>query len=329
MVSVVMFIIIGLTIFAFTHSGTVFYTKIGLGFLQSAAVANPTIIISGLFVLYVLLDRSVVNLVMFFIWLTVLTLTQYSVVSPLMKVLPEVEPVAKVATVNMLFNNEKVGSDLLTIASYDADVVMLQEFNRNNADEELLNIVEEKYPYSLYSVGAPENVDGEKSNYEYVDKEHKLGLAVFSKTPIVETHTNGRLYQAFTTTINNKTVQFINIHTVSPVTYSRHKAWLDSFEQVDALIENILVENPEQVIVLGGDFNANHNHTPFRNLLIKHGLYQNSNQTPTWAPKIGWVNLFKLDHILTTPQTHPTVVKKIRTEGSDHDGLMVKVYPTR
>jgi endonuclease/exonuclease/phosphatase (EEP) superfamily protein YafD len=312
-------------IVSFTQFGTWLYGKIGLGSIQAAVVANPPIILLGLLLIYIIFDRSMLNGLIIFATLLTITIIQFPVMTPNIK--PEIGQTfdVRIATVNMLFSNKSVDADLLTILSHDADIVMLQEFNVRNASQETLKIVKQKYPYSSFSVGAPETSEGEKSTYEYSDKEHRLGLAVFSKTPLKEEKANGRLYQIVHTKVNGKNVNIVNIHTVSPVTLLRHKAWVDSFKQINTVVEETITNNTSSVTVLGGDFNANHNHSPFRNLIITNNLYQNRNQTPTWGVKTGGVKLFKLDHILTTSNAHPTVVKKIYTQGSDHDGILAKI----
>ena len=315
-----------LYILAFTEAGTWFYSKLYLGPLQAAIVANPPILILGFFILYVILDRSIINGVMFFLTLLTVTVIQFPVLTPNVKhIVSDETVVVKIATVNMLFSNKSVDADLLTVLSYDSDIIMLQEFNINNASVETLNIVAQKYPYSATSVGTPETEKGDISTYEYSDKEHRLGLAVFSKTPLNEGNSNGRLYQVVHTKINDTKINIINIHTVSPVTFLRHTAWIDSFTQLNSIVEKIQTENPNSITVLGGDFNANHNHSPFRKLIIENTLYQNRNQTPTWGVNTGGVKIFKLDHILTSANAHPTVVQKIYTQGSDHDGLLAKI----
>lgn len=312
-------------IVAFTQAGTWLYGKLALGPLQAAVVANPPIVLLGLLVVYIIFDRSLLNGLMIFVTLLTITVIQFPVLTPNIK--PEIGQTfdAKIATVNMLFSSESVDADLLTILSHKADIIMLQEFNIKNASPETLKIVKQKYPYSSFSVGTPETAEGQKSMYEYSDKEHRLGLAVFSKTPLKEEKSNGRLYQIVHTKVNGENVNIVNLHTVSPVTFLRHKAWVDSFEQINNAVEATIAKNPSSVTILGGDFNANHNHSPFRSLIVENNLYQNRNQTPTWGLNPSGLKLFKLDHILTSSNAHPTVVKKIYTQGSDHDGLLAKI----
>jgi len=313
-------------IISFTHVGTIVFNKIFLGPIQAAVVANPAIVFTGILTLYLIFDRSVLNLLLAFIVLLTLTVITYPVLTPNMKHLPETEGV-KILSANMLFSNEHAAGDLLNIASYNADIIMLQEFNTNNVTEEILTIVEEKYPHSLHSVGAPLEADGDESSYEYSDKEHRLGLTIFSKTPLVEVESNGRLFQNVTTAIQDNTYSLINVHTVSPVTHSRHVAWLDSFQQITSNVEHTNINHPNHTLIIAGDFNANHYHSPFRELVIKNNLYQNRNQQPTWGVNAGGsLKLFKLDHVLTNSKAHPTVTQPVQLSGSDHNGILATVF---
>lgn len=328
MVTIILTVLGSLYILAFTHVGTAVYSKTGLGVLQAAVVANPPLMLTVFFATYLLFDRSAINGLIIFILVSTVVLTQYPTLTPTVKT-PQNQPILTATSTNMLFSSGKVEADLANIMSYNPDIILLQEFNINNVSTEGLHMVQQKYPHFSHSTGTPKTFTGEILPYEYSDKEHRLGLTVFSKTPLNKIEANGRMHQTVTTTINGEKIVIINAHTVSPINKTRHDAWLDSFQQLDHTVTTVQNSHPEHVIVMGGDFNANNNHSPFRELIIDNNLYQNRNQTPTWGLKPGGVKLFKLDHILTNSEAHPTVVKKIATQGSDHDGIYTEIYSTK
>lgn len=311
---------------AFTHAGTIFYGKIFLGHIQSAVVANPYVTVGLLLIIWVLVDRTVGNAILIFITLLTVTVIQYPALIPQNSKTFTVESQhLDVVSVNLLWSNKTVNGDLLNIAAYNADIILLQEYNQFEVSEETHDLLLQKYPYFHLTVNSPIMVEGEIMDYDWLEKESKFGLAVYSKTPLTIVEQNGRLFMLGETEINGKKVNFMNVHTVSPVTPSRHKAWVESFKQLEEATSRFQQVNPDSVIIFGGDFNANHNHSPFRNFVIKNNLYQNRDQTPTWGGSVGSLKIFKLDHILTNNRAQPVMVRKVFTGGSDHDGIAAKI----
>lgn len=313
-------------LFSFTHLGTIVYSKMFLGNIQAAIVANPYITIGALLIMWILFDRTLGNSVLIFIILLTVTIVQYPVLMPQVSKNYNTEGnYLDVVSVNLLWSNKTVNGELLNIASFNADVIMLQEYNQFEVSEETHGLLLQKYPYFYLTVNSPITGEGEIIDYNWLEKESKFGLAVYSKTPLNIIEKSGRLFMLMETEINGKKVNLMNVHTVSPVTPSRHKAWVEGFKQLEVATNKLQQSNPDDVIIFAGDFNANHNHSPFRNFVVKNNLYQNRDQTPTWGGSVGSLKILKLDHILTNSKAQPVMVRKIFTGGSDHDGVAAKI----
>jgi len=120
----------------------------------------------------------------------------------------------------------------------------------------------------------------------------------------------------------------IGVHLMSPATAETRKMWIDEWGQLPEALARI--HGP--VVVLG-DFNTSHMHTPMRILLEKFDSASYSSfsiSSPTWPTlEFGWwktskIQQLDLDHILVQGMG-ASEFKRVHIPGSDHAAVSASV----
>ena len=210
----------------------------------------------------------------------------------------------RVVTANIRFTNRRPTPMGRELAGSDADVLFLQELTPDH----LVPLKEagafDRYPYS------------------YVDARYgSFGGGIWSRYPLSEgeTWTIGRhpVVRAVAD-VDGQAVRLFNIHAKAPSRGWAIPLWK---EQLEALGREVRAD--PRPLVMAGDFNATYGHKPFRDLLAA-GLREAHMEVGrglarTW-PRGGRVipPVYRLDHVLVSPDVAVVEVREGRGKGSDH-----------
>ena len=213
-------------------------------------------------------------------------------------------PKLRVVTSNLRFTNRnpiQLGREL---EGWNADVLFLQELT----PDQLVPLKEagafDRFPYS------------------YVDARFgSFGGGIWSRYPLSEGETwtlGGHPFVRAVADVDGQPVRLVNVHTKAP-----SRGWAVPFwkEQLAGLGQ--AAQADPRPVVIAGDFNATYGHKPFRDLLAM-GLREAHIQAGrglavTW-PRGGRVipPVYRLDHVLVSPDVAVLEVREGRGKGSDH-----------
>jgi hypothetical protein len=117
------------------------------------------------------------------------------------------------------------------------------------------------------------------------------------------------------------------VHAAQPIL--EPKTWFRDLGRVRERASSLTEEGPTIVV---GDFNATHDHAPWR-AILGAGLRDAAEQAgsgwqPTWPNSYrGWVvPLIMIDHVLTTDQYAACHTRTVLISGTDHRALVVKLH---
>jgi endonuclease/exonuclease/phosphatase (EEP) superfamily protein YafD len=117
------------------------------------------------------------------------------------------------------------------------------------------------------------------------------------------------------------------VHAAQPIL--EPKMWFRDMGRVRDRATSLTKEGPTIVV---GDFNATHDHAPWR-AILGAGLRDAAEQAgsgwqPTWPNSYrGWVvPLIMIDHVLTTDQYAASHTRTVQISGTDHRALVVKLH---
>ena len=221
----------------------------------------------------------------------------------------------RVMTLNVLFDNRKVGALRDHIAGLKPDVVLLQEVNRRwNRD---LPVLEDLYPHRLSLTDAGPLLD-----------EH--GTVLYSRYPIAETArprlggVEGRLTAA-RIAVNGRSLWLASTHLVKPNTPGGQTLQRAQLRDVAAWADT--VDGP---LVIGGDFNATVHMPQLAGLLQNHGFATDLQSDRWWKMAVGtypsWLPVLglKIDHILARGAAIASA-DIVTVEGSDHRAVVANI----
>ncbi len=216
-----------------------------------------------------------------------------------------------VASVNLLYTNERVDDIAVVLAERAAQLIAFSEYTAEHHHTLDRSPLRERYPYRIAAPGPGAE-----------------GVALWSQFPLSE--------RSGPATVNNNVdavvagpdgdVRILSVHTPTPI-YD-----FDPWVQDLATIADA-VEHSDEPMLLVGDLNASYWHPGFRDLLDRGfrdaHVDAGAGFSVSW-PAGGSVPAFvRLDHALTGHGLVSTSVDDFELPGSDHTGFAVSVAPAR
>lgn len=219
-------------------------------------------------------------------------------------------PALRIATANVLANNESVGVLFESLAARDADVVMLQEVT-------------------------PEQLARVAATASYADYPHRIldarpgahGSVILSQFPVTD---GGVIWpggwpmtEAILEHPNGTAMRVINVHTIAPLSAENIGIWNQQFADLARI-----VGASDLPTVVGGDFNATAQHSGVRAIralgLNDAHLDAGSGWGATFPAGTLMPSVLRLDRVLSTDSLKAGSIERLDPLGSDHRPLIVE-----
>ena len=207
---------------------------------------------------------------------------------------------------NVWINNkddgENIGKEIVTA---NPDILVLIEATNTSIKHAQKTL--QTYPY--------------KWIWETTDNVGADGMLIASKYPLTDVTSLpecGRSAVSMLVTVRGKKIRLIATHTHAPITQETTVEWS---RQLHALRNHLEWVGDRSVVVLG-DFNATHNHAPFRRLMTQQHLTDVVGGATTWPHGRFYPTLLGIDHILIRGMVKPLRVRIEDGNGSDHKAVI-------
>jgi endonuclease/exonuclease/phosphatase (EEP) superfamily protein YafD len=217
----------------------------------------------------------------------------------------------RVASVNLLYSNDRVDDVAATLHDLAPDVIVFNEYTTEHQSTLQDSALADDYPYRI----------------DRTDR-YAGGIAVWSREPVTVGEAPDTHNHSLDLTVDGPDgdIRLIAMHVPTP---------LISFEDWRRDLDTVgrIARNAASPMLVVGDLNASYWHPDFRELLdtglvdahIAHGQGFSS----SWpAGKTIPPAFVRLDHALTTAGLVSTDVADFEIPGSDHRGFVVTVAPT-
>jgi endonuclease/exonuclease/phosphatase (EEP) superfamily protein YafD len=217
----------------------------------------------------------------------------------------------EVASVNLLFNNDRIADVAEQMDRLTADVIVFTEYTEQHQDVLLVSPVADRYPYRTDRAGPR----GE-------------GVAIWSAVPVEVAERPDTDSTSIDITVNGPdgAIRVVAVHFPTP---------LDDFESWshDLRAAAEIGRTADGPTLLIGDFNASYWHPDFRRVLdadfVNAHTTAGSGFSTSWPTTWPIPAFVRLDHALTTGGLVATDVEDFDVAGSDHLGMIVTVAPER
>lgn len=217
----------------------------------------------------------------------------------------------EVASVNLLFSNDRITDVAEQMGHLTADVIVFTEYTEQHQDELLASPVAERYPHRTDRAGPR----GE-------------GVAIWSTMPVEVAGDADTDSTSIDVTVGGPdgAIRVVAVHLPTP---------LDDFaswsHDLRAATEVGRTANGPTLLI--GDVNASYWHPDFRRVLdagfVDAHTAVGSGLSTSWPTTWPLPPFVRLDHALTTGGLVATDVEDFSVAGSDHLGMIVTVAPTR
>ncbi|WP_198543333.1 endonuclease/exonuclease/phosphatase family protein [Pseudofrankia sp. BMG5.36] len=210
----------------------------------------------------------------------------------------------RVLSANLLYHNASAGRLGSQIEAAHPDIVVLVEAS----------------PLTLGAV----QKSGALAHYPYrVDKPAAgaFGYAVYSRYPLSDLSApvvGGQPLARMTVALDGgRRFVLYPVHTIAPTSAENTREWRAQLSQLATEVHGSRLP-----VVLAGDFNATHDHRPFRRLLSS-GVRDTHDATgtswsPTWPANGLLPPVLRIDHVLASPAFAVTGYQRGGHYGSDH-----------
>jgi endonuclease/exonuclease/phosphatase (EEP) superfamily protein YafD len=217
----------------------------------------------------------------------------------------------EVASVNLLFSNDRIADVAEQMDQLTADVIVLTEYTEEHQAALLASPVAERYPYRTDRAGPRGD-----------------GVAIWSAVTVEATEHPDTDSTSIDVTVSGPDgdVRVIAVHLPTP---------LDDFESWghDLRTAAEIGRTADEPTLLIGDFNASYWHPDFRRVLdagfVDAHTAVGSGFSTSWPTTWPIPPFVRLDHALTAGRLVATDVEDFDVAGSDHLGMVVTVAPTR
>ena len=217
----------------------------------------------------------------------------------------------EVASVNLLFSNDRIADVAEQMDQLTADVIVFTEYTAQHQEVLLASPVAERYPHRTDQAGPR----GE-------------GVAIWSTMPVevAERPDTDSTSVDVTVSAPDGDIRVIAVHFPTP---------LDDFASWshDLRTATEIGRTADGPTLLIGDLNASYWHPDFRRVLdsgfVNAHTADGAGFSTSWPTTWPIPPFVRLDHALTTGGLVATDVEDFDVAGSDHLGMIVTVAPTR
>jgi endonuclease/exonuclease/phosphatase (EEP) superfamily protein YafD len=217
----------------------------------------------------------------------------------------------EVASVNLLYRNDRIDDVAEQMDRLTADVIVLTEYTEEHQAALLASPVAERYPYRTDRAGPRGD-----------------GVAIWSALPVDVAEHPDTDSTSIDVTVSGPDgdVRVVAVHLPTP---------LDDFESWghDLRAAAEIGRTASGPTLLIGDFNASYWHPDFRSVLdagfVDAHTATGSGFSTSWPTTWPIPPFVRLDHALTTGGLVATHAEDFDVAGSDHLGMIVTVAPTR
>jgi endonuclease/exonuclease/phosphatase (EEP) superfamily protein YafD len=166
--------------------------------------------------------------------------------------------------------------------------------------------------------------------YHYVElRQGWCGTGIWSRTPLTETTSLPDMTSAALvahTVVRGAPVTIAGVHPVSPI--ADRILWIREFTHLTRVFRSLATQG---ALLISGDFNSNHGHRPYDQLL-QGGLHDTATTT-SWA----WDNsswpangptpfpVLRIDHVLYNDAVTANSMHTVHVPGSDHEAIVAKL----
>jgi endonuclease/exonuclease/phosphatase (EEP) superfamily protein YafD len=216
----------------------------------------------------------------------------------------------EVASVNLLYRNDRIDDVAEQMDQMTADVIVLTEYTEEHQAALLASPVAERYPFRTDRAGPRGD-----------------GVAIWSAVPVEVAEHPDTDSTSIDVTVNGPDgeVRVVAVHFRTPL--DDFPSW--SHDLHTAAEIGRTAQGPTLVI---GDFNASCWHPDFRRVLdagfVAAHTATGSGFSTSWPTTWPIPTFVRLDHALTTGGLVATEVEDFDVAGSDHLGMVVTVAPT-
>jgi endonuclease/exonuclease/phosphatase (EEP) superfamily protein YafD len=217
----------------------------------------------------------------------------------------------RVASVNLLYRNDRIDDVAYTLADLAPDVIVFSEYTAEHQAALQTSELVDDYLYRIDRSG-----------------QFAGGVAVWSRTPvIVDEHPDTYNYSLDLTVDGpDGDVRVVALHVPTPlVSFENWRRDLQTAAQIGRE-----ASGPTMVV---GDFNASYWHPDFRRMLdaglVDAHTALGKGFSTSWPTGHRAPPFVRLDHALMTPDLVSTEIGDFEIPGSDHRGLVVTVVPAR
>ncbi len=217
-------------------------------------------------------------------------------------------PAIRVFSANLYVDNADPGRIAEEVRASGADIVLLQEYGRENRRVFDASGVLDPYPYQI----------------EF-EQNSPFGALIASRLPFVSSELADIGGVTMPTAVVDTAigpVEVISVHAKRPVTQGENSGWTAQHAALAAR-----VRDRARPVIYGGDFNATTSHRPFRDLLdagvIDANRARGKGLSNSWPNDRAFPPLIRIDHVLVTEELVPLRVRNGEGAGSDHVPLVV------
>jgi endonuclease/exonuclease/phosphatase (EEP) superfamily protein YafD len=217
----------------------------------------------------------------------------------------------RIASVNLLYDNDRVADVADVLLDADADVIVFIEYTAGHQEVLTAHQLAGRYGHRVERTApGPE------------------GIAIWSRRPVAETDPPPTHLDSLDLTVDHAdgSVRIVGIHVPTPVND------FDAWRRDLALVEQIGREAVGPTVVVG-DLNATYWHPDFRDLLdagfTDAHIAAGHGYATSWPTNRVVPPFVQLDHALTTDGLVSTEIADVPVPGSDHRGFVVTVAPAR
>lgn len=217
----------------------------------------------------------------------------------------------RVASINLLYRNERIGDVARTLTELAPDVITLSECTPEHHAALQCFALTRDYPHRIAHIGPLVG-----------------GVAVWSRTPLVEAEPPDTYKHSVDVIVDGPDgeVRVVAVHTPTPLT--DFVGWRSDLRTAARIARD--ASSPTMVI---GDFNATYWHPDFRRVLdaglVDAHAALGKGFSGSWPTDRLPRRFVRLDHALTTAGLVSTEVVDFDIPGSDHRGFVVTVVPAR
>jgi endonuclease/exonuclease/phosphatase (EEP) superfamily protein YafD len=228
----------------------------------------------------------------------------------------QADPVAnavglRVASVNLLYRNDRIDDVADTLADLAPDVIVFSEYTAEHQAALQRSELADDYLYRIDRSG-----------------QFAGGVAVWSRTPVVVDEHPDTYNYSLDLTVDGPdgNVRVVALHAPTPlVSFENWRRDLDTAARIG--------REASGPTMLVGDFNASYWHPDFRRMLdaglVDAHIALGKGFSTSWPTGHRAPPFVRLDHALMTPDLVSTEIGDFEIPGSDHRGFVVTVVPAR